>query len=190
MYYVLVACMAGPIDTGQNVITYLLLQLIPIVLHHLIYLALPKDSMSFHILAKTIAETSAWQLRGHPRDACPKKFRCFKKPKKKLVSKATHDKTITKGLPSYLVPTLFAAFRVGCRVEIKLRRFLCPIQRAPRFLAHQSSSLSDPTVRFGSDSFEIEIDNHASRCMASAPHLFEDLHLIDDAGEVNGIGDG
>jgi hypothetical protein len=60
MYYMLVACMAGPIDTGKIVITYLLLQLIPIVLHHLIYLALPKDSMSFRILAKTIAETSVW----------------------------------------------------------------------------------------------------------------------------------
>ncbi len=26
--------------------------------------------------------------------------------------------------------------------------------------------------------------------MANAPHLFEDLHLINNAGEVNGIGDG
>ncbi len=26
--------------------------------------------------------------------------------------------------------------------------------------------------------------------MANAPHLFKDLHLINDAGEVNGIGDG
>ena len=146
MYYVLVACMARLIDTGQKVITYLLLQLIPIVLHHIIYLALPKDSKLFHILAKTIAETSAWRLRGHPCNARPKKFKCFKKPKKKLVITAAHDKTITKGLPSYLVPALFAAFKVGCRVEIELRRFLCPIQRAPRFLALQSASLSNPPV--------------------------------------------
>ncbi len=162
MYYLLVACMAGPIDTGQNVITYLLLQLIPIVPHHLIYLALPKDSKSFHILAKTIAETSTWRLRGHPRDARPKKFKCFKKLKKKLVSTAAHHMTITKGLPSYLVPALFAAFKVGCCIEIELRRFLRPIQRAPRFLALESASLSNPTVRFDSDSFEIGIDNHAS----------------------------
>jgi len=26
--------------------------------------------------------------------------------------------------------------------------------------------------------------------MANAPHLFEDLHLINNAGEVNGIGEG
>ncbi len=128
MYYMLVACMAGPVNTGQNITTYLLLQLIPIVLHHLVYLTLPEDPMSFRILAKTIAETSAWRLRGHPRDARPKKFKCFKKPKKKLVSKAAQDKTITKGLPSYLISALFAAFKVGCRVNIKLRRFLRPFR--------------------------------------------------------------
>ncbi len=158
----LVACMAGPINTGQNIITYLLLQLIPIVLHHLVYLALPEDPMSFCILAKTIAKTSAWRLRGHPCDARPKRFRCFKKSKMKLVSKAIQDKTITKKLPSYLVPALFAAFKVGCRIEIELRRFLCPIQRAPQFLALRSASLGNPTVRFDLDSFEIGIDNHAS----------------------------
>ncbi len=102
--------MARPMNTGQNTITYLLLQLLPVILHHLVYLALPEDPMSFHILTKTIAKTSAWQLRGHPRDACPKRFKCFKKLKMKLVSKAIQDKTITKKLPSYLVPALFAAF--------------------------------------------------------------------------------
>jgi hypothetical protein len=162
MHYVLVACMAGPLDTGQQIATYLLLHIIPLLLHHLGYLALPKDSKSFHILAKTIAETSAWQLRGHPRNACPKTFKCFKKLKKKLVSKAAHAKTITQKLPSYLVLALFAAFKVGCRVEFKLRRFLRPIQRVPRFLTLQSASLSNPTVRFDLDLFEIGIDNHAS----------------------------
>ena len=162
MYYVLVACMAGPLDTGQQIATYLLLHIIPLLLHHLVYLALPKDSKSFHILAKTIAKTSAWRLPRHPRDARPKKFKCFKKPKKKLVSKAAHNKTITQKLPSYLVPALFAAFKVGCRVELELRRFLRPIQRVPRFLAFQGASLGDPTVRFDSDLFEIGIDNHAS----------------------------
>jgi hypothetical protein len=113
----------------------------------------------------------------------------FQETKDKMVSKEIQDKTITKKLPSYLAPAQFAAFKVGCCVENKLRRFLCPIQRAPRFLALQSASLGNPTVRFDSDLFEIGIDNHASRCMANVPHLFEDLHLINYAGEVNGIGD-
>ncbi len=72
MYYVLVACMAGPLDTGQQIATYLLLHIISLLLHHLVYLVLPNDPMSFRILTKTIAKTSAWQLQGLPRDAHPK----------------------------------------------------------------------------------------------------------------------
>jgi hypothetical protein len=94
---------------------------------------------------------------------------------------------IKKKLPSYLMPALVAAFKVGCCVEIKLRRFLRPIQRAPRFLALQGAFLDNPAVQFDSDSFSIGIHNHASRCMANAPHLFEDLHLInnEDNNEKN-----
>ena len=186
----LVACMAGPLDTGQQILTYLLLHVIPLLLHQLVYLVLPQDPTSIRFLAKTIAQTSAWHLRGHPRGARPKRVKCFKKPKKKLVSKEIQDKTITKKLPTYLVPSLFAAFKVGCCVENKIRRFLRPLQRAPRLLALQSAFLTNPAVRFDSDSFFIGINNHASRCMANAPHLFEDLHLINNAGEVNGIDEG
>ena len=166
MYYMLVVCMAGPLDTGQQISTYLLLHIIPLLLHHLIYLVLPEDSMSFRLLDKSIAQTSEWRLRGHPHDARPKRFKCFKKPKKKMVSEEIQDKTvkyiITKKLPSYLMPAFFAAFKVGCCVEDKLRRFLRPLQRAPRFLALQGAFLGDPAVRFDSDSFSIGIDNHAS----------------------------
>jgi len=99
---------------------------------------------------KTIAQTSAWRLRGHPHNARPKRFKCFKKLKKKMVSEEIQDKMIkhiiTKKLPSYLMPAFFAAFKVGCCVEDKLRRFLRPLQRAPRFLAHQDAFLGDPVV--------------------------------------------
>jgi hypothetical protein len=176
--------MAGPL-------AYLLLHFTPLLIYHLLYLVLPQDPTSFRLLAKTIAQTSAWHLRGHPRGARPKRVKCFKKPKKKLVSNEIQDKTITKKLPTYLVPALFATFKVGCRVENKIRLFLRPLQqRAPRVLALQSAFLNNPAVRFDSDSFFIGINNHASRCMANAPHLFEDLQLIDNAGEVNGIGEG
>ncbi len=123
MYYMLVACMAGPLDTGQQIATYLLLPIIPLLLYHLVYLVLPEDPMSFRLLEKTIAQTSAWRLRGHPHDARPKRFKCFKKPKKKIVREEIQDKTIkhtiTKKLPSYLMPAFFAAFKVGCCVEDK-----------------------------------------------------------------------
>jgi hypothetical protein len=97
--------MAGPLDTGQQIATYLLVNIIPLLLYHLANLVLPEDPMSFRLLEKTIAQTLAWQLRGHPCDARPKRFKCYKKPKKKMVSEETQDKlikhTITKKLPSY-----------------------------------------------------------------------------------------
>jgi hypothetical protein len=192
MYYMLVAFMAGPLDTGQEIATYLLLHLIPIVIYQLVFLAIPEDPMLLRILANTLIKTAAWCLRGHPHGARPKKTKCFKKSKKKLISKdqEIQDTTIKNKLPTYLVPALFAALKVGCRIEAKLRRFLCPLKRAPWFLALQSAFLDNPAVRFNSDSFSIGINNHASRCMANAPHLFENLHLTNNAGEVNGIGEG
>jgi hypothetical protein len=54
--------------------------------------------------------------------------------------------TIKNKLPTYLVPALFAALKVGCRIEAKLRRFLHPLKRAPRFLALQSAFLDNPAV--------------------------------------------
>ena len=104
----LVACMAGPFDTGQQIGTHLLFNIIPLLIYHLVHLVLPEDPMSFCFLAKTIAQTLAWQLWEHPHDAHSKRFKCFKKPKKNMVSKAIQDKTIkqtiTKKFPSYLVP--------------------------------------------------------------------------------------
>jgi len=142
--------MAGPLDTGQQIATYLFLHIIPLLLYHLIYLVLPEDPMSFRLLEKTIAQTSAWRLRGHPHDARPKRFKCFKKPKKKMAIEEIQDKMIKhilmKKLPSYLMPAFFAIFKVGCCVEDKLRRFLRPLQRAPQFLAHQGVFLGNPAV--------------------------------------------
>jgi hypothetical protein len=188
----LAPCMAGPKDTGQEIATYLLLHLIPIVIYQLVFLAIPKDPMLLCFSANKLIKMAAWRLRGHPHGARPKKTKCFKKPKKKLISKKQdiQDMTIKNKLPTYLVPALFAALKVGCRIEAKLRRFLRPLKRAPRFLALQSAFLDDPAVRFDSDSFSIGINNHASLCMANAPYLFENLHLMINAGEINGIGEG
>jgi hypothetical protein len=47
-----------------------------------------------------------------------------------------------------------------------------------------------PLVRFDSDSYLIRVDNHASKCMANAPHLFEDLRLDDNKGQVDRINSG
>jgi hypothetical protein len=192
MYHMLVTCMAGPINTGQEIVPYLLLHLIPIVIYQLVFLAIPEDPMSLRILANALVKTAAWRLRGHPHDARSKKTKCFKKPKKKPISKKQdiQDMTIKNKLPTYLVPALFATLKIGCCIEAKLHRFLRPLKRAPQFLALQGAFLDNPAVQFDLDSFSIGINNHASRCMTNAPHLFENLHLTNDAGEINGIGEG
>jgi hypothetical protein len=46
-----------------------------------------------------------------------------------------------------------------------------------------------PPVRSDSDSYLIGVDNHASNCMANAPHLFEDLRL-DNKRQVDEINSG
>jgi hypothetical protein len=55
-------------------------------------------------------------------------------------------------------------------------------------LALQSAFLDNPAVQFDLDSFSIGIDNHASQCMVNTSHIFEDLQLTDNAGEVNIFG--
>jgi hypothetical protein len=50
--------------------------------------------------------------------------------------------------------------------------------------------MAPPPVRFDSDSYLIGVDNHASRCMANSPHLFEDLHLDNNKEQVDGINSG
>jgi hypothetical protein len=49
---------------------------------------------------------------------------------------------------------------------------------------------ASPPVRFDSDSYSIGVDSHASICMANKAHLFEDLRLNKDKGQVDGISDG
>jgi hypothetical protein len=63
----------------------------------------------------------------------------------------------------------------------------------PNYLALQSETMlqsAPPPVRFDSNSYPIGVDNHASTCMANAPHLFENLHLNKNNGQVDGITSG
>ncbi len=61
-----------------------------------------------------------------------------------------------------------------------------PFITALTYTALSSTVDSILAIRFDSDSYPIGIDSHASRCIANAPHLFEDLKL-EEVGEVEGI---
>jgi hypothetical protein len=103
------------------------------------------------------------------------------------------DRAESQMLRAYLLPAAFAAFKVGYCIESFIRHFSGPPIRDPTCLAHQSKAtlqLAPLPVRFDLDSYPIRVDNYASRCMANAPHLFEDLHLNEDKGQVDGINSG
>ena len=45
-------------------------------------------------------------------------------------------------------------------------------------------------VRFDSNSYPIGVNSHASKWMANKPHLFKDLRLNKDNGQVYGLSNG
>jgi hypothetical protein len=100
--------MAGPIDTGQQIATYLLLHLLPIIVYHLTFHVIPEDLTLLDILAKTITKTIAWHLRGRPQGVRFKRVKDFKKPKMNPSSEdqEIQDTAIKNKLPTYLVPAL------------------------------------------------------------------------------------
>ncbi len=84
------------------------------------------------------------------------------------------------------------SFRVGCCIETRLRCLGC-LSRAPPCFTALLSKTEPPDnsyLCFDSDSYPIGINNHASRCIANAPHLFEDLKLVPSSKKVDGIGEG
>jgi hypothetical protein len=74
-YCTLVACMAGPINSGQDIITYLHLPFLPFIIIKLAYLALPSN-----LLVTTIVKSAALYLCWHACSVQHKKVKKFKKP--------------------------------------------------------------------------------------------------------------
>jgi hypothetical protein len=103
------------------------------------------------------------------------------------------ESTIKAKLRTYLVPIAVSIFKAGCRVEGQLREILAshglrelPSISRPTFTALSSVDNRTNAVQFGSNSYSIGINIHASRCMVNVPHLFEDLKL-GDVGEVDRV---
>jgi hypothetical protein len=104
-------------------------------------------------------------------------------------------------LQAYLILLVVSLFKVGCRIESSLR--LCwlmkimashclreiPSLSAPTYAALSSMVNVISAIRFDSNFYPIGVDCHASRCMANATHLFEDLKL-EEVGGVKGIKQG
>ena len=155
MYYMLVACMAGPLNTGQEIATPLLFHIILIVIYQLFVLVLPEDPMSLCILAKTLVKMATWHLGGHPHGAHPKKqIKCFKKPKKKVISKDQEIQDTTSRFDNFFETTRHGGPDVSgtiCLQQIArldranaiLSEMSAPIQRSVMFMYPETPSEGD-----------------------------------------------
>jgi hypothetical protein len=169
--------------------THLFLHLLPIIISKLEFLAITRDPASLQTLATMIHKTAAWCLRGHACSVCQKRVKRYKKP---VRDNKENDKTTSK-MRMYLFPRLFASHKVGCCNEMHLQHFCHPYSKDPCLLNLQGATTQPgqlPPVQFELDLFPIGINNHATRCMANSPHLFEDLCLTSNREQVDEISEG
>jgi hypothetical protein len=73
-------------------------------------------------------------------------------------------------------------------VEAFFRQFSGPLNSHLAFQSKQTPTTL--SVELDPDFFLIGINSHASRCMVNDTHLFKDLRLNKNNGQVDGIADG
>jgi hypothetical protein len=92
--------MSEPINTGQDIITYLFIQALPFVIGNLLFLAVLSN-----LVITTITRSAAWHLWGHAPSFRCKKVKRYKKPVRAIQDKdMTTSKMRTCVLPSNFVP--------------------------------------------------------------------------------------
>ena len=186
--------MAGTatLDTGQY-LTYLFLLLTPFIIQSLLLQVIPQDPLKLKTFVKVFSQAPPHLPQGHIRSTPRKRIKRYKKPVSRIPEgDVCKNGKVKRVLRTYLFSFAMILFQVGCRVEIFLRRLGRRGRFSPRYTALSSNTgpSTDSYLRFDSDSFQIGVDNHASFCMANSPHLFEDLTLVDQGKQVNGIGAG
>ena len=115
--------MAGTndLDTGQF-LTYLFIYMLPFIIRSLVDDLVPRDPVLLKSTIRIFLAEPPWFLRGTHRAVSRKKVKQYKKPRVRLISEG--DKKLNQ-LRAYLFPLAAATFRVGCRMEIFLRRIRC-----------------------------------------------------------------
>jgi hypothetical protein len=115
----------------------------------------------------------------------------FQRPRKgKMKVRNRHcQATMRENLRAHLFALPIVSLKVGCRVESSIQS-LCHPHHAWFTTALQGThgNLWSNQVCFDSDSFPIEVDNHASYCYVNSSHLLDNL-VLSDKGTVDGIND-
>jgi hypothetical protein len=180
--------MTQDLDTGQF-LAYLFIFFLPFINRSLLLQVIPRDPLELRFLCKALIQGQPWAIRGAHHPWPHKKVKRHRKPSVSIVCEGVNA---TNNLRTHLFSLAMATFRVSCRVE----HFLCCLGRLGRPLTRftamtgEAGAHLDPYMRFDSDSVWISVDNHASFCIANSPHLFEDLRLVEQGTQVQGIGKG
>ena len=179
--------MAGPLDTGQLLLTYLFF--LPSLFSWLIselHLAIGM-LCSLHRLWHSVR----FHAYHHP--IKHRKKKSFVRPPPKFIKPQEMARTY------FIMALAVSLFKVGCRVEsllshkFRFRVPFCnpargPLSQRTAYQAHSTASSSSPLeVRFDTDSFKIGIDNHCSVTMVKSKDYFEDLVLDEQGERVDGI---
>jgi hypothetical protein len=90
MYDALLACMAGPNSTGQQMATHLFLHILTIIIFYLACIAIPREQALLHTLVATVQKTMAWLLQGRACGVHMKRLKRYKKPFR-IIKKATRQ---------------------------------------------------------------------------------------------------
>ena len=144
-----------------------------------------------------------WPLQGKHRPRLQKRVKRVIKPQ---VTKSSDDKNHKMSWGwTYLFPwdeltySLLASPSSGLVVALNFsfgNAVTAPILGRPphphfrAMLSNEGDQESTQYVCFDADSYPIGVDNHASRCMINAPHLFEDLVLAPQGRQVDRIASG
>jgi hypothetical protein len=183
----MLAIMAGIdlMDTGQF-LTYLFIHALPQVIRMLAYnLA--------HSNFRTPVMDPPWSFQRTQRPMPRKRVKKFLKPNvSKVQGKSNNHKNWMR---TYLIPIGMATFRVGCHIKMVWRRLGHLLGRPPppphfTALLGQDIKPEDSYIHFDTDSYPIGVNNHALRCMANNPHLFENLEVAPQGQHVSGIAAG
>ncbi len=157
----LLACVAGPNQTGQQIVTHLFLNILPIIILYLTRIAIPRDQALLQTLVVMVQKTMAWHLQGCACGVHKKRVKRCKKPVK--INQESNNTTNKARM--YLLPFIFAAFKVGCCIELHLRHFWRPHSWNMKLLALQRSRTEQgqpPQVHLDLDLIPIRVDNNVS----------------------------
>jgi hypothetical protein len=199
---------ANDMDIGQ-MLTYLLMFLLPLLLHYLVSALLHLSPVDRCALGKLLWSPDRPGLRGRSRlPSCPHGRgphnrplqSCDRQHVMSIQRKARCEQNKWRW-GTHLSPFLWKAYQVGCCIKVVLRTVvmwlhaLCHLRQliflgCPLILQANHPCHALARAQFDTDLFAVGVDNHASRCMGNNKRLFKNLILARTAQSVRGISKG